>query len=167
MNLSLSRRRACTHTRAHTNTQRVSLLMSTMLEYLFQSNSSPAAPHLSYFLMGKFKHSTLIVHPVLQPWTVWFQLKLLITEKAKHEGPLAAAVPISPLPQTPGLTHRPLCLLLSFGNSCAVITECVPRLNSCFLLLQRQSDTPSSETCRHSHTHMLAHMYIHSMHNLF
>lgn len=89
--------------------------------------------------------------------------KLLITEKAKHEGPSAAAVPISPHQQPPGLTHRPLCLLLSFGNSCAVITECVPRLNSCFLLLQRQSDTPSPETHRHNHTHMLAHMYIHSM----
>ncbi len=127
---------------------RTSLLMITMLDYLYLLNSSPAAAHLLYFLMDKFKHSTFIVHLALSALgsLVPAPPKLLITEKAKHEDPFAAAVPISPHPEAPGLTHRPLCLLLSFGNSCAVITECVPRLNSCFLLLQRQSDTPSPET---------------------
>lgn len=42
--------------------------------------------------------------------------------------------PSPPFPQSPTIqkkrSSRPSCLLLSFRNSCAVITECVPRLNS-------------------------------------
>jgi len=134
MNLYISLSCTHTHTCTHTYTHRVSMLTSTMLEYLFQSNGSPAAIILSY---GQIQthHIDCPSSPSALDSLV-FQLKPLINEKAKNTR-ARRLQPYPSLTQPPGLTHRPLCLLLSFGNSCAVITECVPRLNSCFFVASK------------------------------